>query len=94
MLRQVFIPTENNSRIPFVSIPSEWYGREIEMLVFPIKYEEKTSIESKEDRLLQLCGAWKSEKTAEEIIANIYNSRTSEKTRILEKQWKQPDNRK
>ena len=85
MLRQVFIPTEDNSRIPLVSIPREWYGQEIEILVFPIKYEVRTSIETKEDRLLKLCGAWKSEKSAEEIVANIYNSRTSEKTRILEK---------
>jgi len=29
-------------------------------------------------------GAWKTDKSAEEIIADIYNSRTSEKTRILE----------
>ena len=84
MFRQVFIPTENNSRIPLVNIPREWYGQEIEILVFPVKYE-KQRIETKEDRLLKLCGAWKSEKSAEEIIATIYNSRTSEKTRVLEK---------
>jgi len=85
MFRQVFIPTENNNRIPLVSIPHEWYGQEIEILVFPVKHEEKKNVETKEERLLKLCGAWKSEKSAEEIIANIYNSRTSEKTRILEK---------
>jgi len=85
MFRQVFIPTEDNNRIPLVNIPNEWYGKEIEILVFPVKYEEKKNIETKEERLLKLCGAWKSEKSAEEIIANIYNSRTSEKTRILEK---------
>ena len=85
MFRQVFIPTEDNNRIPLVSIPREWYGQEIEILVFPVKYEEKKSIETKEDRLLKLCGAWKSEKSAKEIIANIHDSRTSGKTRTLEK---------
>jgi len=85
MFRQIFIPTENNNRIPSVSIPNEWYGQEIEILVFPVKREEKNDIETKEARLLKLCGAWKSEKSAEEIIANIYDSRTSGKTRILEK---------
>jgi len=85
MFRQVFIPTENNNRIPPVNIPLEWYGQKIEILVFPIKHKEKINIETKEERLFKLCGAWKSEKSTEEIIANIYNSRTSEKTRILEK---------
>ena len=85
MFRQVFTPTEDNNSIPSVSIPREWYGQEIEILVFPVKHEEKTIIENKEDRLLKLCGAWKSEKSAEEIIANIHNSRTSRKTRIVEK---------
>jgi len=83
MFRQVFIPSENNNVLPLVSIPREWYGQEVEMIVFPIKYESQTSTKSKEDQLLKLCGAWKSEKSAEEIIANIYNSRTSGQTRIL-----------
>ena len=43
MFRQVFIPTENDNSIPLVNIPNEWYGREIEILVFPVKHEEKTS---------------------------------------------------
>jgi|GEM_PF-2422493 len=85
MYRQVFVPTENNNRIPFVSIPREWYGQRVEILIFPVKDEEKKSVEVKENRLLKLFGAWKSEKSAEEIIANIYSSRTSGKTRVLEK---------
>jgi hypothetical protein len=85
MFRQVFIPTEDNNTIPFFNIPREWYGQEIEFLLFPVKYEQKKSVETKEERLLKLCGAWKSEKSAEEIIADIYNSRSSNKTRILEK---------
>jgi len=35
MYRTVFIPTETENKIP-VSIPREWYGRNIEVLVFPI----------------------------------------------------------
>ena len=84
MFRQVFIPTEDNSGLPPMNIPREWYGQEVEIIVFPIKYEEKKNMESKEERLIKLCGAWKSEKSAEEIIADIYSSRTSGKTRILE----------
>ena len=84
MFRQVFTPTEGNNAIPAVPIPREWYGQEVEIIIFPISHEEKTNIESKDNRLLKLCGAWKSEKSAEEIIADIFNSRNSGKTRFLE----------
>jgi len=84
MYRQVFIPSENNSAIPFFNIPQEWYGNEVEIIVFPVKNVEKTKIESQEEKLSKLCGAWVSEKSAEEIIADIYNSRSSGNTRIIE----------
>jgi len=48
MFRQVFIPTENNNRIPPVNIPLEWYGQKIEILVFPIKHKEKMGRNKKE----------------------------------------------
>ena len=35
MYRTVFTPTETDSTIPF-SIPREWYGRDIEVIVFPL----------------------------------------------------------
>ena len=35
MYRKIFIPSEQNSNIPFV-IPNEWYGQKVEVLVFPI----------------------------------------------------------
>ena len=35
MYRTVFTPTEQNNRIPF-SVPREWYGCDIEVIVFPI----------------------------------------------------------
>lgn len=35
MYRTVFTPTETDNMIPF-SIPREWYGRNIEVIVFPL----------------------------------------------------------
>ena len=35
MYRTIFTPTETNNGIPF-SIPSEWYGRDIELILFPL----------------------------------------------------------
>jgi len=82
MFRHIFIPTEENNSIPLVSIPKEWYNHEVEVIVFPVK---PTRNDNKENRLMKLCGSWKSNKSAEDIIANIYNDRVSGKTRIIEK---------
>jgi len=35
MYRTVFTPTEMDNMIPF-NIPREWYGRDIEFIVFPL----------------------------------------------------------
>ncbi|MCL2041587.1 MAG: hypothetical protein FWG84_06080 [Bacteroidales bacterium] len=35
MYRTIFTPTEMDSMIPF-SVPREWYGRNIEVIVFPL----------------------------------------------------------
>ena len=35
MYRTIFTPTETDNRIPF-SIPREWFGRDIEVIVFPL----------------------------------------------------------
>ena len=35
MYRTVFTPTEANNMIPF-NIPREWYGRDIEVIMFPL----------------------------------------------------------
>ena len=35
MYRTIFTPTETDSMIPF-SVPREWYGRNIELIVFPL----------------------------------------------------------
>jgi hypothetical protein len=35
MYRTIFTPTETNNKIP-VNIPREWYGRNIELILFPL----------------------------------------------------------
>jgi len=35
MYRKIFTPTETDNMIPF-NIPHEWYGRDIELIVFPL----------------------------------------------------------
>ena len=35
MYRKIFTPTETDNMIPF-NIPREWYGRDIELIVFPL----------------------------------------------------------
>ena len=64
MYRQIFIPTEHNAVIPF-AIPKEWYGRKVEILVFPVPIGETKDTENEED-FMNLCGAWESDKSAEE----------------------------
>ena len=80
MYRQIFTPTEHNSIIP-ISIPREWLGKKVEIIAFPVEY---ISEESKKNNITKYFGAWKTDKSAEEIIADIRDSRTSGKTRILE----------
>ena len=35
MYRTIFMPTEMDNMIP-LNIPSEWYGRNVELIAFPI----------------------------------------------------------
>jgi hypothetical protein len=35
MYRTVFTPTEKNNIVPFI-IPREWYGKDVELIVFPL----------------------------------------------------------
>ena len=74
MYRQIFTPTEYNSIIP-VTIPREWYGKEVEVIAFPVTLTVFQK-ETKEEKLMKLCGAWESDLSAEEIIAEIRNSRS------------------
>jgi hypothetical protein len=73
MYRQVFTPNEQNSTIPF-TVPREWYGQLIEVIAFPIStfvHQQK----SDDDDFYSLCGAWESDQSAEEMVAEIKSAR-------------------
>ncbi|MDR2205390.1 MAG: hypothetical protein LBE36_04465 [Flavobacteriaceae bacterium] len=59
------------------------YGKEIEFIVFPIEHEFEESPKSEKTDIMKYFGAWKTDKSAAEIIADIRDSRTSGKTRNL-----------
>jgi len=61
-----------------------WKPKNIEFIAFPIEHRSEESKKNENAGIMKYFGAWKTDKSAEEIIADIYNSRTSEKTRILE----------
>jgi len=42
MYRTVFIPTESDNKIP-LNIPREWYGKNIEVIVFPLDMPQTAS---------------------------------------------------
>ena len=82
MYRKIFIPTEHNSIIP-LTIPPEWYGRKVELIAFPVPPEEiKRTKESEEEEFMKLCGAWESDKSAEEMVAEIRAAR-----KFKERDW-------
>jgi len=83
MYRTIFTPTEINSTIPF-TVPSEWYGKEIEFIVFPIEHRSIDNKKNEKTGIMKYFGVWKTDDSAEKIIEDICNSRTSGKTRILE----------
>jgi len=39
MYRTIFIPTETDHIIP-LNIPREWYGRDVEVIVFPLEMSQ------------------------------------------------------
>ncbi|MDR0733378.1 MAG: hypothetical protein LBF08_04875 [Dysgonamonadaceae bacterium] len=73
MYRQIFKPTEHDHTIP-VTIPREWYGQTVEVIAFPIVASPETPPTSDDD-FYRLCGAWESEKSAEEMAAEIKSAR-------------------
>jgi hypothetical protein len=83
MYRQVFTPTEADSELPPFTVPREWFGRQVEFIVFPVDFSVNGTQKKPKDDIMQYFGAWKSDKTAEEIIADIYDSRSSNRTRVL-----------
>jgi hypothetical protein len=83
MYRTIFTPTAFNNTIPF-TVPSEWFGKEVEVIVFPIVHKRKENRKNEKTGIMKYFGVWKTDESAEDIIENIRSSRTSGKTRILE----------
>jgi len=75
MYRQIFISTENNSSRPSVNIPREWYGEEVEMILFPVRTNTKSKKLISDDEFMKLCSAWESNESAEEMAADLRASR-------------------
>jgi hypothetical protein len=73
MYRQIFKPTEYDHTIP-VTIPHEWYGQSVEIIAFPITVSTETESVS-DDEFYQLCGAWESGQSPEEMVAELKEAR-------------------
>ena len=67
---KIFIPTEHNNTVPF-TIPREWYGKEIKFTIYPVSTKETKG----EEEFMKLRGAWESDKSAEEMVAEIRDAR-------------------
>jgi hypothetical protein len=74
MYRQVFIPSEQNSNIVF-TIPHEWYGQWVELIAFPVATPTATEQKTDEDDFYKLYGAWESDQSPEEMIAELKSAR-------------------
>jgi hypothetical protein len=87
MLRKIIFPQEDQY---LIKIPPKYINKELEILIFPrdIEYEagseetdefDLSEITSDEDMRLFWAsfGSWQDDRTAEEIIEDIYTSRSS-----------------
>jgi hypothetical protein len=53
-----------------VTIPSEWYGKQVEIIAFPV---ENISDKNPKDDIMKYFGAWESDESMEESV--IYSIR-------------------
>ena len=82
MLRKIIMPQADQY---VITLPKHYINKEIEVLIFPhdLEYEpgfdEAETDDGDEDTRLfwSSFGSWQDDRTAEEIIADIYASRTS-----------------
>ena len=77
MLRKIVVPTADKY---MVRIPREYLNRPIEILImlFDLEYEpEPAANDDAASRFWATFGSWQDDRAAEEIIADIYTSRTS-----------------
>jgi len=80
MYRKIFIPTEHNNAVPFI-IPPEWYGKKVEFIAFPVPSEEIKK--ARDEEFMKLCGAWESDKSAEEMADEIRAARKFKKRDLV-----------
>jgi hypothetical protein len=73
MYRQIFKSTEYDHTIS-VTIPREWYGQSIEIIAFPVIASPETKPVTDEE-FYKLSGAWESEQSAEEMVADLKAAR-------------------
>jgi hypothetical protein len=73
MYRQIFKPTEYNNTIS-VTIPREWYGQSVEIIAFPVTAPSDAEPITDEE-FYKLCGAWESDQSAEEMVAELKAAR-------------------
>lgn len=93
MLRKIIFPQEDQY---LIRIPSKYINKKIEVLIFPHDFEyEANSDETEELELSEIptnedmrlfwssFGSWQDNRTVEEIIEDIYASRTSNEREVL-----------
>jgi hypothetical protein len=71
MYKRIFRPTGNEPTIA-IPIPREWQGKFVEVTATLMTPKKKTS----EEVLRKLCGAWESEQSADEMVAELKAART------------------
>jgi hypothetical protein len=73
MYRQIFTPSEQNNNVS-VTIPREWYGRPVEIIAFPVSMPSNLSQQTDDD-FYKLYGAWESDQSAEDMVAELKSAR-------------------
>ena len=68
MYRTVFTPTEADNMIPF-NIPREWYGRDIEVILFPL---DTSKTQYPEQVILKPDDNLQNAITAEELLKRVH----------------------
>jgi hypothetical protein len=74
MYKRIFRPTENEPTIA-IPIPREWQGKFVEIVAMPVTPSPKEKSISDEE-FFKLCGAWESDQSADEMVAELKAART------------------
>jgi hypothetical protein len=74
MYRRLLVPDADNNIVPLV-VPREWYGKEVEIIMFPTMPYTKEKNNIRNADFMKLAGAWESKESAEDMAVNIKASR-------------------